>query len=268
MTSEADVAGLIAALCKAAGWPSAPRFERFDHGMSGDLTVRIDGERPAFAKIGDPARRISRESLAHEVAAMRWLDGRAGAARLLWAGDVEGRPALLAEALHGTPLHALAPGRAEDGLIAAIQALGVLHALPIDNCPLDQSLAVKLSEGWRRVGAGEVDEADFDQGNSGRPPAELWKAMMADAPGDEDLVFAHGDASLPNFIVPENGAAGLVDLGLAGVADRYQDLALLVRSSAHNFPDLDVRKLLTAHYPLGTLDEQKLRFYRTLDEFY
>ena len=79
MTSEADVAGLIAALCKAAGWPSAPRFERFDHGMSGDLTVRIDGERPAFAKIGDPARRIGRESLAHEVAAMRWLDSLEGA---------------------------------------------------------------------------------------------------------------------------------------------------------------------------------------------
>jgi aminoglycoside phosphotransferase len=268
MTSEAETAGLVAALCKVAGWPPATGFERFDHGMSGDLTVRIDGERPAFAKIGDPAQRISRASLVHEVAAMRWLAGRAGAPRLLWAGVVEGCPAFLAEALPGTPLHDLTRERVEAGLIAAIRALRGLHALSIDNCLLDQRLAVKLPEGWRRIEAGEVDAADFDQGNSGRPPAELWNAMMADAPADEDLVFAHGDASLPNFIVSEDGVAGLVDLGLAGVADRYQDLALLVRSSAHNFPDLDVRGLLTAHYPLAILDEQKLKFYRTLDEFY
>jgi aminoglycoside phosphotransferase len=268
MTSEADAAGLVAALCKVAGRPPAPRFERFDHGMSGDLTVRIDGKRPAFAKISDPTRRISRESLAHEVATMRWLNGRAGAPRLFWVGEVEGRLAFMDEALPGTPLHNLAPERAEAGLILAIQSLGALHALPIDNCPLDQRLAVKLSEGWRRVEAGEIDEADFDQGNSGRPPAELWNAMMADAPANEDLVFAHGDASLPNFIVSEDGVAGLVDLGLAGVADPYQDLALFIRSSAYNFPDLDVRALLTAHYPLVLLDEQKLRFYRMLDEFY
>ncbi len=55
---------------------------------------------------------------------------------------------------------------------------------------------------------------------------------------------------------------------VAGVADRYQDFALLVRSGAHNFPEVDVRALLMQHYPLATIDEKKLSFYRTLDEFY
>jgi aminoglycoside phosphotransferase len=259
---------LVAALCAAAGWPPASGFERFGHGMSGDLTLRIDGERPVFAKIGDPARRISRESLAREIAALRWLDGRAGAPRLIWTGEVEGRPAMLAEALAGTALHDLAPDRAEAGLIAAIGALRALHSLPIDDCPLDQRLAVKLSEAWRRVKAGEVHRSEFDPDNSGRSPEDLWETMLAERPAAEDLVFTHGDASLPNFIARGAGPTGVVDLGLAGVADRYQDLALFVRSSTHNFPDLDAQALLRAHYPLASLDERKLTFYRRLDEFY
>jgi kanamycin kinase/aminoglycoside 3'-phosphotransferase-2 len=268
MTSKDEAVALVAALCAASGWPCAPTFERFDHGMSGDLTVRIGGDRPAFAKIGDPARRISREMLAREIAALRWLGGRAGAPKLLWAGEVEGRPAMLAEALPGTALHDLPQDRAEAGLIAAIAALRALHDLPIGDCPPDQRLEVKLSEAWRRIGAGEVRRSDFDPANTGMSPEDLWQVMLADRPDAEDLVFTHGDASLPNFIVSGAGAAGVVDLGLAGIADRYQDLALFVRSSAHNFPDLDTRELLAAHYPIPGLDERKLRFYLTLDEFY
>jgi aminoglycoside phosphotransferase len=267
MTSEDEVA-LVAALCAAAGRAPASTFERFGHGMSGDLTLRIGDASPAFAKIADPSRRISRESLAHEIAALRWLDGRAGAPRLLWAGEVKGRPAMLAEALAGTALHDVAPDRAEAGLVAAIGALQALHALPIGDCPLDQQLAVKLSEAWRRVEEGEVHRSEFDPDNTGRSPEDLWQTMLADRPAAEDLVFTHGDASLPNFIVADLGAAGVVDLGLAGVADRYQDLALFVRSSAHNFPAVDARALLRTHYPLKVLDERKLTFYRTLDEFY
>jgi aminoglycoside 3'-phosphotransferase-2 len=268
MTPEDDAAAVIAALCAAADWPHPPGFKRLDHGMSGDLTVRLDGVSPAFAKIGDPARRISRNILAGETAALRWLDGRAGAPRLLWAGAVAGRPALLAEALPGVALHELPPDQAEAGLIAAIAALSRVHALAIDDCPLDQRLTVKLSEAWRRVEAGEVHRSEFDPDHTGQPVEDLWNALLAEKPADEDLVFTHGDACLPNFIVAGASPAGIVDLGLAGVADRYQDLALFLRSSAHNFQDVDARALLVEHYPLDAVDERKLSFYRTLDEFY
>ncbi|HEX4199702.1 MAG TPA: aminoglycoside 3'-phosphotransferase [Caulobacteraceae bacterium] len=267
MISDAETASLIAALCAAAGWREAP-FQQVGHGMSGDLAARIGGERPAFAKIADPARRISREGLAREIAAMRWLDGRAGAPGLLWAGAVDGRPAMLAEALPGVALHELPPDRAEAGMIATVAALRALHALPITDCPLDQRLPVKLAEAWRRVEEGEVHASEFDPDHTGRAPADLWREMMAAAPDGEELVFTHGDASLPNFIVPDLGPAGVVDLGLAGVSDRYQDFALFLRSSARNFPGLDARALLMAHYPLAEIDERKLTFYRRLDEFY
>jgi aminoglycoside phosphotransferase len=234
---------------------TAAAVERFGHGMSGDVTLRIGG---AFAKLADPARRISRESLARETAALAWLDGRAGAPRLIWAGEVEGRPALVTEALPGVPLHDLPADRAEAGLVATIAALRALHSLSIDGCPLDQRLPVKLAEARQRIAEGEADCCD----------RAMFEALLAKTPAAEDLVFTHGDASLPNFIAPDAGPVGLVDLGLAGVADRYQDFALLVRSAAHNFPGMDARRLLVEHYPLADLDEAKLEFYRALDEFY
>jgi kanamycin kinase/aminoglycoside 3'-phosphotransferase-2 len=236
--------------------------------MSGDLAVKLGGERPAFAKIADPARRISHESLAREIAVMEWLDGRASAPRLLWAGQVEDRPAMFAEALPGVAMHELPLDRAEAGLVTTIAALRSLHALPIGDCPLDQRLSVKLTEAWRRVEEGEVHASEFDPDNTGRAPADLWREMVAAAPDGEDLVFTHGDASLPNFVVSGEGPAGVVDLGLAGVSDRYQDFALFLRSSASNFPGVDARALLMAHYPLAAVDERKLTFYRRLDEFY
>jgi aminoglycoside 3'-phosphotransferase-2 len=268
MTADAEVAALVAALCEAAGWPRASAMERVDHGMSGDLTVRIGSERAAFAKIGDPARRISREGLTREICVLKWLNGRAGSPSLLWAGEIEGRPAMLTEALSGTPLHDLAPERAEAGLISAIAALRALHALPIEDCPMNQRLAVKFAEARRRIEEGEVHRSEFDPDHTGRSADDLWRTMLVRTPEIEDLVFTHGDACLPNFIVSAQTPAGVIDLGLAGVADRYQDLALFVRSSTHNFPDLNARALVQAHYPIASLDEQKLEFYRTLDEFY
>ena len=44
----------------------------------------------------------------------------------------------------------------------------------------------------------------------------------------------HGDYCLPNIILKEHTVSGYIDVALAGVGDRYQDLALAVRSLAYN----------------------------------
>ena len=51
----------------------------------------------------------------------------------------------------------------------------------------------------------------------------------------EELVFTHGDYCLPNSFIKDNKTVGFIDLGNAGIADKWQDLALCIRSLEHNF---------------------------------
>jgi aminoglycoside 3'-phosphotransferase-2 len=258
---------LVRAVLEAAGVTRDVSLQRMDHSESGDLVFRIDGRLPLFAKIGDAARRISTAELAREAAALRWLEGRAGAPRLVWAGDIAGRPALLTEGVAGVALHALAPDQAEAGAIAALQALAKLHAIPIATCPFDERLAVKLVESRRRVELGEVEVDRLDPANAGASPAAILAELIANRPATEDLVVTHGDACWPNFILRPDGEVAIIDLGRFGVADRHQDLALFVRSGRRNFPKLDIEALLARRYPIAA-DPEKLAYYRQLDELY
>ncbi len=262
-----DAEATIAALLSAAGIDDRGQVAQVGHGESGDVVFRIEGAPPLYAKIGQATGRISRAELAREAAALRWLQGRATAPRLIWSGEVAGRPAMLTDAVAGVALHELAPDLAETGAAAALRALARLHALPISECPFDERLDVKLGECQRRVERGEVEVDRFDPDNSGAAPADILAELLARRPAAEDLVVTHGDACLPNFIVRPDGEAAIIDLGRFGVADRHQDLALFVRSARRNFPALDIEALLARHYPVAA-DPGKLAYYRQLDELY
>ncbi len=131
------------------------------------------------------------------------------------------------------------------------EGMRLLHSLPIADCPFDERLAVKMARAQQRMEAGLA-------------PAALWAELTAKRPQDEDLVLTHGDYCLPNIILHNGVLSGFIDLGRAGVADRYQDLALAVRSLAYNFGE-GWAPLLFAAYGIEP-DPAKLEFYRLLDE--
>lgn len=269
MTSAGgDEAALIQAVLRAAGVDEPTAVEVVGHGLSGDLVFRVGGVRRLFGKIADPRRRTSAAELGREIGMLRWLDGAAGAARLAWTGEAAGVMSMLTEAIEGVALHALDPAEAERGALAGLEALARLHALPIETCPFDERLAVKLAAARRHLERGEVDLDRLEPHNLGRPIADVWRDLLARRPADEDLVVTHGDASWPNFILRPDSAAGMVDLGRGGVADRCQDLALFIRSAKRNFPLLPIDELVARGYPLGAPDAARLTFYRELDEFF
>jgi len=96
---------------------------------------------------------------------------------------------------------------------------------------------------------------------------DLFSELTRLVPRDEGRRLTHGDASLPNVILSGPHLSGFVDWGRFGVADPYQDLALMARDIASDYGDEWVRPFFQ-RFGLADPDPAKLRFYRLLDEFF
>jgi aminoglycoside phosphotransferase len=260
--------GLAERACALAGLAGEGlTVEAVDHGRSGAQVLRLDGAAPAVLKAVRVTDTVAVASLAREAQVMAWLVGRARAPKAYWSGELEGWSVLLTERVPGRPASHIPAAEAAGALARVAGALAALHARPLADCPFDQRLSTKLAAVRARLDAGLITPEDFGGRNQGEDPWVMFGRLQARTPRSEDLVLTHGDASLPNFIVPVEGEVGFVDVALLGVADRWHDLALFLRSAAHNFPHVDAVAILKASYPLARIDQRRREFYRLLDEF-
>ncbi|TCU17387.1 APH(3')-II family aminoglycoside O-phosphotransferase [Rhizobium sullae] len=179
----------------------------------------------------------------------------------------EDRNWLLLNALPGSDLassKSTADARCIEILAAALRRL---HELDPETCPFDHGLTARLRLARARMDAGAVDEDDFDDERQSETAASLFAYLEASQPDVTDAVVAHGDACLPNFMTHEGRFSGYIDCGRLGVADRYQDIALAMRSIRYNLGEAGVRHFLDC-YGLSGIDDAKVAYYLVLDEFF
>jgi aminoglycoside 3'-phosphotransferase-2 len=179
----------------------------------------------------------------------------------------EDREFLLTEALIGLDGTEAGRENPEAVVVGLAQELQVWHAQPVAGCPFDQGLAVQIPLARTRAQGGLVNEHDFDEERRARSALELLEQLERDRPETEDQVLTHGDPCLPNVIFDGPACVGFIDCGRAGVADRYQDLALAARSISRNLGGKWVQPFFE-HYGLLKVNAGKLAFYRLLDEFF
>ena len=232
-------------------------------GMSGAAVYRVTavGQPERYLKI---ARGRGADALRQEIARTSWLGARGvRVPAVLQTGDSGRTVALLMGAVTGTSADAggLPAGRIAE---AAGRALAALHALPAADCPFDETLAVRLARARRAVAAGEIDAGEFDSRNRRLSPAALLRRLMAEPP-EEDLVVAHGDATLANILVADDLSVGFVDCGHAGRADRYLDLGVAAADIGTHLGGRFLRPFIRA-YGLARLDRRKALFYSDLYE--
>lgn len=224
----------------------------------GQSTAPVWRGRGVHRKEGDPAE------IAAEVERLEWL-WTTGIPCPAVVDHTPGR--LVTRTLPGRSAAAgdWPPGvlpRIVDGLTDVLHAL---QALPIADCPFDRRLPVSVERAEANAAGGRVDLDDLDEERRGWTLDRLLDESRATRPSIEEPVVSHGDLSLPNVIMDDDGrVTGLVDLGLLGVADRHCDLALAGRSLVFNHGDRYAERLY-ARFP--DVDRERLAFYRLLDEF-
>ena len=172
---------------------------------------------------------------------------------------------LLMDAVPGQDLaSAELPSAHVVGIMAA--ALRDMHRVPVDRCPFDHTLETRIAAARLALDAGLVDESDFDDERAGCTAEDAFAELLATRPSEHDLVVAHGDACLPNFMAHHGVFTGYIDCGRLGVSDRHQDLALAARSIERNLGREWVAPFFR-EYGMEP-DERRLAFYCLLDEFF
>lgn len=208
--------------------------------------------------------------LVAETARLGWLSGRLPVPRVLHTASVDGRAFLHMSAIPGyVSCDPQVTGDKARVVRLLAEGLRIVHALDWSGCPFDARLDVQIAAARAHMAQGAVDESDFDAHRRGRTADSLFAELLATRPDAEDLVFTHGDYCLPNILIgaARDDISGFIDLGRAGVADRYQDIALAARSVAYNF-GVEWVPFLFAHYGLTAVDHAKIAFYQLLDEFF
>ncbi len=208
------------------------------------------------------------EDLASEAARLTWLGACGLPVPEVIAYEIgDGAEHLLLSAIAGRDAaHSGEPALLPAVVDALAAGLRQLHATPSARCPFNHDRASRLALAERRLLHGVVE------GDASADRLAGLHVLSASLPA-EDLVVTHGDYCLPNVILsvdpPDAGPvfSGYVDCARAGLADRYQDLALVMRSLARNLGPGWTARFAEA-YGLDALDEPRLAFYTMLDDFF
>ena len=239
-------------------------------GMSGDRVLVFPDK---VLKIGGTS-----DKNAATAAITRWLEGRLPVPRVLAYAQEEERDYLLMSRIPGLMACDRAYlSRPETLLPLLKEALNLLWAVDISDCPRERTLPAELREARQRLEKGLVDTEYAEKGTFGpggfESPEKLLRWLEENKPPLEPA-FSHGDCCLPNIFFSGGQVSGFIDLGDSGVADRWRDLALCYRSLKHNtdgtygtaVPGLRPESLFDALELRPDWD--KLRYYILLDEFF
>lgn len=214
-----------------------------------------------------------------EAGMMRYLQGQLPAPQVIAEEEADGLHYLLMTRLPGKMLcDASFLVQPEKIARRMADALEMLWSIDWADCPYRQTLDDVFRQAEEDIRAGRVccDTAQQPEtyGKEGfESPEALLDYLKRNRP-EETLVLSHGDFCLPNILADDHGVTGLIDIGSAGVSDRWVDIEMGQWSfwfnteggaSGVRYPfdrDMLFRAL---HLPR---DEEKLRYYSLLSELY
>ena len=207
-------------------------------------------------------------SFAHEVRILHWLHHRLPVPEVVeYARDASYEYLILTQIPGENCVDAIRTHERAHLVDLLASGLRTVHSLDTSVCPFDERIAAKLEKARCNLDNNLVDEDDFDEERRDMTGRDVFRALQLTRPPEDDLVFTHGDYCLPNIILRGDAVSGFVDLGRAGIADRYHDLAIASRSVCHNLGP-DYERLFFESYGMDHVDEERVTYYRMMDELF
>ena len=212
----------------------------------------------------------------NEAKMIKWLYGRLPVPELIAHETAKNTSFILMSKIKGHMLCGCAFANDPKKIISFLaEGLKMMWSIGTESCPCDNTLHLRLDTAKSNVEKGLVDTENaepetFGDGGFGSPE-ELLKWLRDNKPNEEP-VLTHGDYSLENIFVSDGKISGFIDLGKAGVADKWQDIAICYRSLTHIFAEEYAKGLFDPDMLFEKLgiekDEEKLKYYILLDELF
>ena len=158
------------------------------------------------------------------------------------------------------------------------EAFKLMWSVDVSDCPRERTIEDELKEARYRVENNLVDMSDAEPETYGPNGFENPRALLEWLENNKpeyEPVLSHGDFCLPNIFIDDGKISGFIDLGDAGVGDKWRDIALCCRSLKHNadgtwsgkvYSGFNAELLFEA---LGIeANMEKIRYYILLDELF
>lgn len=203
-----------------------------------------------------------------------WLDGKLPVPKLIEWDIADGRSYMLTSRIsghNGCDEEMLNSPETLTELLA--KGLKMLWDTDITGCPRENTYDDILSQMKERIDSAPASLEGICRENGFSDAYGLLGYLDSHRPG-YDPVFSHGDFCLPNIFFENNAVSGFIDIGNAGISDRYSDIADCLRSLRRN-TDGTFGKVINGFDPdilfekLGiSPDREKIRFFDLIESVF
>lgn len=207
-------------------------------------------------------------TLTKEYTSLKWLNGKTKVPKIIMYEKTDDAEFLITEAIKGEMICSdYYLNHPEDGIPIIVEAFKEIYKIDISSCPINVSLDYKLKLAKDNIDNNLILEENIlpdvlkEFGNINNIYEFLEKNKF-----EEELVFSHGDTSLPNIFAYNNKFSGFIDVGECGIADKWFDIAIVSRSIIRNY---DEKYLKDFYDQLNIMpDQEKIDYYILLMELY
>lgn len=198
----------------------------------------------------------SRNDLKGEYERNKWLEGKLNVPKVYYYKEVNNFQYYLREMKNGISAH-----KVENFATLVGKNLKHIHSIDITNCPFNNNSVDNLL----KIAISKIDIIlptileIYPEMNK----ESILEFLKNNKPTDNVLV--HGDYSLPNILIDDNGEVSLIDLGDVSISTKYFDLYYLKKSFVRN-KKMDFFNDFLESYGLSEIDEKSMKWMDIIDK--